>query len=119
MKVPARPFQGAPKTFDLTNDTAFEHKWQKIHKFKSRPKPSAKFDPVQERAKYIFDRRTLDAKLFEDFQDQGEEMRKMELKECTVNKEFWATEAAQQEDARAHIKNLAITGPYDYFKLDP
>ena len=47
-------------------------------------------------------------------------MRKMENPaQVAANKEFWAAEATQQEDARGHIKNLAITGPYDYFKLDP
>ena len=27
LKIPVRPFQGAPKTYDCTSDTAFEHRW--------------------------------------------------------------------------------------------
>lgn len=60
---------------DFTADTPFEYKgWEKIKKFKDR-KPLHKRDE-EDQFNYVYDKRVVIRGLFQDFEDQGEELYK-------------------------------------------
>ena len=74
----------------MSFDVAYEHKWKPILPVLERPNEDLK-DP-DDKFKYQYDTREAERDLFEKFQDQGEEMRKMELDELNENEAFWKEE---------------------------
>lgn len=103
---------------DLTAETPYELSWRPLLPYADREKGIQ--DDPEEASRYVFDRGAVDRGLFEQFQDQGDVLKRFPTtEECTKDKQFWKEESDQQRRAEEVVKSLGLAGPYDFFRVQP